>query len=501
MTSDKKLYGVLGQYEDVTTLYRAAEKVRDAGYKDWDCHTPFPVHGLDDAMGIKFTRLPWVVLAMGLTGLFLGGLLQWWTNAVDYTYDISGKPVWSLPANIPVIFEVTVLFSAFTTFFTMWIFNGLPRWYHPLLRNERFARATDDKFFIAIHADDKNFDQGRATSLLEGAGATAIEEVHEANESSTLPKSLKGGIWVLVCLAFVPIAMVYSSYGETTTKTRVHLVPDMDKQDRFRPQGQVEGLFADGRMTRAQVAGTVGRDQRDINSPLHTGKSGGQLVKSIPAGLTVDEKFLDRGRERFEIFCGICHGDDGKGKGTVHQRAMKLADQGHATWVPPTDVTAQLISSQDDGYLFETISEGRRTMPAYASQISPEDRWAIIAYMRVLQAEAASHGPSAEEVSAMSPAERGEKLFTDKICVTCHAIDDSAGAPAIGPPLMGLLGSEVKLDTGETLVIDEAYIIESIKDPAAKTREGALKGAMPPLGAGITDEEIQDIIEYLKTKN
>lgn len=498
MTSDKKLYGVLGQYEDVTTLYRAAEMVRDAGYKDWDCHTPFPVHGLDDAMGIKFTRLPWVVLVMGLTGLFLGGLLQWWTNSVDYAYDISGKPVWSLPANIPVIFEVTVLFSAFTTFFSMWIFNGLPRWYHPLLRNERFARATDDKFFIAIHADDKNFDQGRATALLEGAGATAIEEVHEANEATALPKSLKGGMWVLACLAFVPIAMVYASYGETTTKPRVHLVPDMDKQDRFRPQGQIEGLFADGRMSRIQVSGTVARDQGDANSALHTGKTGGVLLKTMPAVLSVDEEFLDRGRERYEIYCGICHGDDGKGKGTVHQRAMKLADQGFATWVPPTDVTSSVVAGQDDGYLFETISEGRRTMPAYAEQIPSEDRWAIIAYLRVLQAEAAAGAPSAEEVNEMTPVERGELVFNTKTCNACHTLN---GATLVGPPLNGLLGSEITLTTGETIVVDEDYIVESIKEPNAKTREGANAGLMTAtLADMISDQEMLDLLEFLKTQ-
>jgi mono/diheme cytochrome c family protein len=250
-------------------------------------------------------------------------------------------------------------------------------------------------------------------------------------------------------------------------------------------------------MSRPQVAGTVARDQGDANSPLKTGKSNGNFLKSMPAGLVVDQKFLDRGRERFEIYCGICHGDDGRGKGTVHQRATKLAEQGLATWVPPTDVTAGLIAGQDDGYLFETISDGRRTMPAYASQIPAEDRWAIVAYMRVLQAEAAAGGPSAEEVAEMTPEARGELLFKDKICNTCHSLD---GSPLVGPPLNGILGSEIKLDTGESIVVDEAYIIESIKDPAAKTREGALKGAMPPLGAGITDEEIQDLLEFLKTQ-
>ncbi|MDA0667604.1 MAG: DUF3341 domain-containing protein [Planctomycetota bacterium] len=497
MTADKELYGVVAEFTDVTTLYRAAEKVRDAGYKKWDCHTPFPVHGLDDAMGIRFTRLPWVVLIMGITGLLSGMYLQYWTNAVDYAFDISGKPVWSLPANIPVIFEVTVLFSAFTAFFAMWIANRLPRWYHPLFRSDRFARATDDRFFIALHAKDKKFDLAAATALLKGAGAGEVEEVYEANEPSGMPSVIKGNLWVVACLMLIPPAMVYASYGSTTTQPRVHLIPDMDKQDRFRAQGETE-LFEDGRMTRDQVAGTIGQDQRFIHASLETGKENGEFVTSFPTQIEVTEAFIDRGQERFEIYCGICHGEDGKGSGVIHERAMELANLGQATWVPPTNVTVSLIANQTDGMLFETISEGRRTMPGYAAQIPAEDRWAIIAYLRVLQEVEVMNALSPEEMAALGAASRGEILFTQKICVGCHSLN---GVALVGPPLNGFLDSEIKLDTGETIVADADYFKESILDPAAKIREGALKGLMVLAGDPLTDEEISDLLEYIKTQN
>lgn len=497
MTADKELYGVVAEFNDVTTLYRAAEKVRDAGYKKWDCHTPFPVHGLDDAMGIRFTRLPWVVLIMGITGLLSGMYLQYWTNAVDYTFDISGKPVWSLPANIPVIFEVTVLFSAFTAFFAMWIANRLPRWYHPLFRTERFARATDDRFFIALHAKDKNFDLGSATALLNEAGADAIEEVFEASEPSGLPAVIKGNLWVVACLMMIPPAMVYASYGSTTTQPRVHLVPDMDMQDRFRAQGETD-LFEDGRMTRDQVAGTVGQDQRFMHASLETGMENGAHVTSFPTQVEVTEAFIDRGKERFDIYCAVCHGDDGKGAGLVHDRAVELANLGHATWVPPTNVTAGAIGGQADGYLFETISNGRRTMPGYAAQITAEDRWAIVAYLRVIQEVEAMNALSPEEMAALGASARGGVLFEKYTCNACHKFD---GTYSIGPVLTDFLGSEVKLDSGETVIADEAYFKESILDPAAKTREGALKGAMAVPGGPPTDEEISDLLEYIKTQN
>ncbi|MBN2328028.1 MAG: DUF3341 domain-containing protein, partial [Candidatus Omnitrophica bacterium] len=110
--SEKKINGILVEFDNTIDLLEAAEKVRDAGYEKWDVHSPIPIHGMDDAMGIRPTILPWLVLGAGLTGLAAAVLMQWWMNAVDYPIIISGKPLFSLPANIPVAFELTVLFSA-----------------------------------------------------------------------------------------------------------------------------------------------------------------------------------------------------------------------------------------------------------------------------------------------------------------------------------------------------------------------------------------------------
>ena len=127
--------GLLGEFTDVTTVVSAARKVRAAGYKIWDVHSPFPIHGIDAVMGVRPTILPWLVLGGGLTGLVSGLLLQWYTNAFDYQFLISGKPIFSLPANIPVIFECTVLFSALTAVFGMLGLNRLPMHYNPLFKN------------------------------------------------------------------------------------------------------------------------------------------------------------------------------------------------------------------------------------------------------------------------------------------------------------------------------------------------------------------------------
>jgi len=171
------LYGLLAELPDVPALLQGAEQIRDAGYRRWDAFAPFAVHGLNSAMGLKRSRLPWLVLGGGLTGTAAALLLQWWTNAVDYPFLISGKPLFGLPAAIPVAFELTILFAAFAAFFGMFGLNGLPRLHHPLFHSDRFRRVTTDRFFIAIEASDPQFNETETRRLLEEIGSVHIEEV------------------------------------------------------------------------------------------------------------------------------------------------------------------------------------------------------------------------------------------------------------------------------------------------------------------------------------
>ena len=169
-----KLWGLLAEFASPQDLIRAAARVRDAGYTKWDAHTPFPVHGLDGAMGIKTTRLPFLVFGAGITGTTCGLLMQWWMNAVDYPIIISGKPFNSLPADIPVTFELTVLLASLTAFIGMLVLNALPRFHHPLFKNSHFRRVTTDAFFLAIEAADPRFDLAKTEQLLVSERATRV---------------------------------------------------------------------------------------------------------------------------------------------------------------------------------------------------------------------------------------------------------------------------------------------------------------------------------------
>lgn len=168
-------YGLLAEFATPGDIFHACERVRDAGYTRWDAHTPFPVHGLAGAMGLRRSPLPWIVLVMGLTGVALGFLLQWWVHSVAYPLVISGKPHAAWPAYVPVAFEIGILFAALGAVVGMFALNQLPMHHHPLFKSKLFERVTDDAFFISIESWDPQFDPVATRALLESLGARTVE--------------------------------------------------------------------------------------------------------------------------------------------------------------------------------------------------------------------------------------------------------------------------------------------------------------------------------------
>lgn len=181
--------GLLAEFKTAGELVRAAERVRAAGYRRWDAHTPYPIHGLDRAMGIRDTALGWIVFGCGTFGCVLGVWMQWWTNAVDYPLVISGKPLWSLPANIPVVFELTVLFAALGTFFGMLILNGLPRLHHWVFFDEGFKAVTSDGYFLTIESSDPKFDVSESRALLNSTDCLRTELVWDEEALGLSPQA------------------------------------------------------------------------------------------------------------------------------------------------------------------------------------------------------------------------------------------------------------------------------------------------------------------------
>lgn len=448
-SNDKELVGLLGQFDDPDSLIAACNNAREAGYKKMDAYTPFPVHGIDPALGIKRSRLPFIVLAVALGAVVAGLGMQWYTNGgtiggvstdqspifPGYQFKISGKPYFSLPANIPVTFEVIVLSSAFATFFGMWIINGLPRFSNPLHRISRFKRVTNDKFFLMLDKADELFSESSSKAQLEQWGAVAIEEVNQDLTDTKLPSWLAPlGVIAMLLLLLPPVA-IFSAYGSTSRQPRLHVVPDMDWQHKFKTQTLSPNiaekddpvyLFEDDRAMRQPVMGSVQFGSLETDSEMYhgikkefyeqalvarqkqfvltstaaqddeaepaadavAGENVEQWIDQFPKGFVVDGDTIARGKERFNIYCSVCHGYDGNGNGLVNQRAVALNANGQAQWTAAKslhDATVKDPKANPTGRIYDTITNGRNTMGPYKDQIPVEDRWAIVAYVKALQ--------------------------------------------------------------------------------------------------------------------
>src|SRR6266536_3585376 len=179
MNGASKPYGMVGEFMTAASVLHAAEKVRSAGFRKWDVFTPFPVHGMDRAMGLKNSKVGWFAFLGGVTGYTCGMLMIWWMNAVNYPLVVGGKPMFSPFAAFPPSYELTILFGAFGSLGGMLFLNRLPRLHHPLLKNKRFSHVTHDRFFVVIECDDPKYSEIETRALLEEAGSRHIEVVED----------------------------------------------------------------------------------------------------------------------------------------------------------------------------------------------------------------------------------------------------------------------------------------------------------------------------------
>jgi mono/diheme cytochrome c family protein len=391
VTTDRgELYGVLAEFDTPGDLIKAARKVRDAGYNDFDCYSPFPVHGIDEAMGIKRTILPLLVFGGGITGCVLGFLLQWYCNAYAWHWNVSGKPLWTFPVtpnNVPIGFETTILLSVFTSFFGMWILNQLPQVWHPFFRLDRFAKVTDDGFFLGVESKDKRFDAVETRRLLEGAHALAVEDCYLDPDPQTrkMPIWLYGFIIVSTVFALVPFALIYRARATHSKDPHYHIFSDMDFQAKVKSDTAFD-IFPDGRANRGEIPGTVARGWLEDDSQYWRGltsDTNGQWITGLPPQIEVTADFVKRGQQRFNIYCAPCHGTDGRGDGMIPQRVRKA---GAGALLPRNLVDPKTgVITMPNGQLFNTISNGYNTMMGYQAQIPAQDRWAIVLYVRALE--------------------------------------------------------------------------------------------------------------------
>ena len=177
----KPVHGIVAEFDETPKVFKAAQRVRDAGFSKWDVHSPFPIHDMEEAMGIKTTKLPLMAGGAAITGVCIAAALQWGTTAYLYPTVVQGKPFDAWQPFVPIMFELGVLLTAFMCLFGMLALNGLPRWHHPLFTHERFARVSNDRFFIVIEATDPGFEPAKVKKLLEDAGGQHVTLIADSD--------------------------------------------------------------------------------------------------------------------------------------------------------------------------------------------------------------------------------------------------------------------------------------------------------------------------------
>ncbi|MCL6494157.1 MAG: DUF3341 domain-containing protein [Ignavibacterium sp.] len=362
---NKRLFGIAALFKTPDEIIRAAKKTVEAGYQKYDVHSPYPVHGIDRAMKLKPSKLGFITLVFGLTGSALALLLMYWTMSVDYPMIIGGKPFFALPAFIPVTFEVTVLLATLATVIGMiTFFFRFPENDHPLHDTEYMKKVSRDHFGVVIEASDKHFDESKVREFLSSLHPISLEEIYYS-EKETYPVLEPKFVTFLVVVALVTSGVTYFSLNKL-----LYMQPFtwMMEQPKLNPQ-QPSTLFADGFGMRTPVQGTVARGF--IPYP-YMGQNNPTEVLQNPFLPTKEN--LKLGEAKYLTFCSPCHGNFGDGDSRLRGQFPN-----------PPSLHSSRAREFSDGMIYHIITNGQNIMPSYASQITREERWAIVNYIRVLQ--------------------------------------------------------------------------------------------------------------------
>jgi mono/diheme cytochrome c family protein len=366
----KKLFGLSALYNTPNEIIEAASVVAGKGYEKFDVYTPYPLHGMDDAMGLKSSKVGYVSFAMGLTGATLALFMIFWMSGINYPNIIGGKPFFSLPPFIPITFEGTILLTGIGTVLGMLIlFNQLPKINNPLNDTSFMSHVTSDKFGIVIKAEDEKFVENDVKNLYLSTGAYDVQPIYyrESNLVEKTPLFDKKFIGAIIGTAIITAVVAYF----TLNFVLYDVVPFdwMWEQERIDSQSKSD-FFPNKSGMRPPVNGTVARGFL----PYEYKGMPDSSVKLLANPLAMNKKVLERGQERFNIYCSPCHGYFGDGDGRLKGQFPK----------PPSLHNVKVLNWAD-GNIYHVITNGQNVMPSYAEQVSSDDRWAIIHYIRALQ--------------------------------------------------------------------------------------------------------------------
>ncbi len=401
MPSPEGTYGLLAEFDTPGDLVRAVRQAREDGWRRMDCYTPYPVEEAAEAIGFHRNRVPLVTLVGALMGLAAMFSMETWVSVIAYPLNIAGRPLYSWPAFIVPAYEWTILWAGLSAAFGMLALNGLPQLYHPLFNAPNFRNgATTDKFFLCLEALDPKFDLVAIEGIPENhrarfdrGGGVLMQILHMTRNGVRMNEHgcpihatsfrRMGG----KALAFAGLSAIFLIAG---------CRQDMQNQPKMIPQ-RGSDFYADHRGARPQVVNTVARGQLQEDSYFYTGVIQGangyrEEQNTLPFPVTME--VLERGQERFNVYCTPCHSRVGNGLGEIVDRGYK----------PAANLHDQVRRAQPLSHYFYVMTHGYGAMPDYREQLTPEDRWAVAAYIRALQlSQAASRSdvPSGVQVQSL----------------------------------------------------------------------------------------------------
>lgn len=362
-----KAHAAVGVFDRPEALVKAARSLKGTKLGRLEAYSPYPVHGIDPALGLRRSPLGAMVLVAGVLGVIAALAFQGWTSASDYPIVTGGKALFSWQAFVPVMFEAMVLFATLTAAAGMlFLLNRLPDFWSPMLDSKTIGEVTRDKFALSIENAGAAFDAEAARGALEKAGASSVEVVPELPPAPSV--RIETLFWIAALGAVACAGAAGAAYW--TIKLFPKLPPMSHMQDQTRLDAQEpSSFFKDGRGGRLPVPGTVARGEP--LSSATTIADAKDLVNPLPRTPSV----LAAGKEGYAVHCAICHGP--LGEGTPSLSAEYKAK--------PANLQSAKFMAYTDGQLFGAMTAGKDAMPSYSAELTEAERWAVTHYVRALQ--------------------------------------------------------------------------------------------------------------------
>lgn len=362
----RKIHSITGLFDTPDEILYAAEELRKTGYTMFDVNTPYPIHGIERAMKLKPSKLGYVTFFVGVGGALFAFLFMSWASVYNYPLVIGGKPFFTWPAFIPITFEVTVLSASIATVLTMlFVMFRFPNISNPLHDTNYMKRVSSDKFGIMVSSLDPKFDETLTSEILLKLGAKDVELIYSPDDIKIRVFDPKFIVFLLLVSAFTSV----TTYFVLNKLMYVQPFSWMSEQNKVLPQTKSD-FWLDGFSNRNPVPGTVSRNYIGYE---FKGKPD-SVIYGLSNPLPFNTKTVERGKQRYNTFCSPCHGYFGKGDSRLRNQFPN----------PPT-LLSDKVKKWADGNIFHVITNGQNIMPSYAKQISVDDRWAIVYYIRVLQ--------------------------------------------------------------------------------------------------------------------